>query len=293
LKNRHTGNDRENMEIREYGGTISIALHEPPTSDRGKGIEWVGYFDVDAPQERMYWNGRWTKEIPLPFQVRVAKVRGQWETRGFPKVTCDEVQRLLANPASTGTASRITAPTGNPTAKDDIRHVDFLNFAYRPTLCHSEYAKEGIGKVMQIRNGKFANGKIDYGVVDNKVIYGELTGDNGQEAVVHTNCWLRGANFGLSEIQIFTLQDGQPLLLANINDNDRQRDYRRYYPGGNLWFGLTGVGSAVKIIGGNLIIEQLADGPHCCPESIVALTYHWNGKQFVLSKPPQKKPFTN
>lgn len=84
-------------DIREYKGKITISLHEPPSKDSKKGVEWAGGYEVNAPNERMnFQNEGWTDELPMPLLFSVKKIRGEWQASGLLKVTCDEVQRLRA-----------------------------------------------------------------------------------------------------------------------------------------------------------------------------------------------------
>jgi len=169
-----------------------------------------------------------------------------------------------------------------------IRNVDFTNFTYDANLCNQEYGKDGIGSAVQVHNGEFKNNQVYYDVVSNKIIYGDLTGDGIEEAVVENCCGYHGANFSLSEIFIFTSKGGEAVLLANLNTNDVKRDYFRYYPNPNGFFwGIT----ETKIVGGTLIVQGNADGCHATPEYVVTFQYRWNGKQLVLDTQPQKKAY--
>jgi hypothetical protein len=80
--------------IERYKGKIRISLHEPPSKDPKKSIEWEGGYEVNAPDDRMnFKNEGWT-EPPVPLLFFVQKRRGQWQASGFLNVSCDEVKRL-------------------------------------------------------------------------------------------------------------------------------------------------------------------------------------------------------
>lgn len=81
-------------DIRKYKGKITIALHEPPSKDSKKGIEWSGFYEVNAPDERMNFSNEGWTEPPMPLLFSVQKIRGQWQASGLAKVTCGEVQNL-------------------------------------------------------------------------------------------------------------------------------------------------------------------------------------------------------
>lgn len=82
-------------DIRRYKGKITISLHEPPSKDPKKGIEWGGGYEINAPKESMnFQNEGWTDDLPQPLLFSVQKIRGQWRASGLEKVTCDVVQNL-------------------------------------------------------------------------------------------------------------------------------------------------------------------------------------------------------
>ncbi len=171
-------------------------------------------------------------------------------------------------------------------AVTDIRLVDFLNFTYQSSLCSREI--RGIGRTVKVRRGKFQNAESYFAVVDDKVIYADATGDGRADAVVHIDCGELAANFSLSEIFIYTLQNGRAARLAEINGKDIERDYNRYYPKGTLW-GIADNG--VKVRSGRLIIERFAEGSHAAPAYIATFNYRLSGKKFILNGKPQRKRF--
>ena len=179
-----------------------------------------------------------------------------------------------------------------------IRTVDFMNLSYPSKLCHKEYGRDGLGMNVKITNGEFQskhgnndNAYIYFGVVNNKILYGDLTGDGSEDAVVHIGCGLSTANYGLNEIYIYTYKNARESLLAHISDRDMDRDYKKYYKSSNdgLWFAI----NAIRINNGTLQIEKYSEGPHCCPEHITTLTYKLKGNALVLSKKPARKKVTS
>jgi hypothetical protein len=183
-------------------------------------------------------------------------------------------------------------------AKDNnassIRSINFLNFSYPSTLCHKEYGHDGIPNIVQVNGGQFESrrgndensGYAYFGVVNNKIIYGDLTGDGNEEAVVHTACGISIANFGLNEIFIYSYKSGKEFLISHITDRDMDRDYEKYYKSASdaLWSAIYDV----RIKNGTLQIKKNSEGPHCCPEHVTTLTYKWNGSSIVLSKKPER-----
>ncbi|QLQ26105.1 MAG: M23 family metallopeptidase [Dechloromonas sp.] len=176
LKSRHLGNDRKEItDIREYKGTLRIVCHERPESNPAKGIEWSCAFEVNAPRERMnYHNEGWVTETHMPLMFGVTKAHGRWQAdSSFQKVTCDEVQGSLANQVLQG-----------------IRNIDFRNFTYDlAPWCGKEFGKTRV----RIKDGGYGS-QTDwwFGIWEMpgyaSIIYGDLTGDGRDEAIVTTSC---------------------------------------------------------------------------------------------------------
>ena len=177
---------------------------------------------------------------------------------------------------------------GSATAAD-IRKVDFLNFTYHSSLCSREYGGKGIGKTVRVQAGEFKTKDVYFAVADDKIVYADVTGDGREDAIVPIDCGAITANFALSEIYIYTIQNGRATLLAGINDKDMERDYRRHYPDAESYWGINENGLRVKA--GNLEIDVLADGPHASPKYIVTLEYRVSGETLGLTGKPQRRSF--
>lgn len=179
-----------------------------------------------------------------------------------------------------------TAQTGKAPVTD-IRKVDFLNFTYHPSICSQEYGRQGIGRIVSVREGEFKNKNVYFAVTGDKIIYADLTGDGKEEAIVPVDCGAMAANFSRSEINVYTLQNGTATLIAATNDKSMERDYRANYRDADGYWGINENG--IKVNNGNLQIEVLVDGPHAAPKYIVTLEYHLTGKVLGLNgKPPRK-----
>ena len=196
---------------------------------------------------------------------------------------------ILAYATSGVAQSKSKQPSSTPGSATvtDIRKVDFLNFSYPSTLCSVEFGKQGIGKTVVVRKGEFKNKSVYFSVIEDKVIYGDVTGDGREEAIVPVDCGAITANFSRAEIYIYTLKDGHPALVAELSDKNLEQDYRRSYPEAESYWGLTGEG--FKIRNGSLEIEVLADGSHAAPQYIVTLEYHLSGERFSLLGKPQRR----
>lgn len=173
-----------------------------------------------------------------------------------------------------------------PTATD-IRKVDFLNLTYPSSLCSKEYGSEGIGKEVRVRDGEFKNKDVYFAVADNRIIYADMTSDGHEDAIVPVECGAITANFALSEVYLYTIQNGSAKLLAAISDKDMERDYRRHYPEAESYWGINENGLRVK--NGTLEIDILAEGPHASPQYVVTLEYRLSGKALSLIGKPQRR----
>jgi hypothetical protein len=168
----------------------------------------------------------------------------------------------------------------------DIRKVDFLNFTYHSSLCSQEYP--GIGKIVPVRKGEFKNKNVYFSVANDRIIYADVTGDGSEDAIVPIDCGANAANFSRAEIYIYTVQSGRATLVAETNDKDLERDYRRSYPDAESYWGIAEKGLNAK--SGNLEIEVLVDGPHASPKYVATLVYRLNGKTLSLNGKPQRRP---
>lgn len=176
-----------------------------------------------------------------------------------------------------------------PNPETDIKKVDFLNFTYSSPLCSQEFGARGIGKIVRVSKGEFKNKSVYYSVGENKVVYGDVNGDGQEDAIVPISCGATTANFSRSEVHVFTLKDGRPTPLAAMSDKSFERDYRRYYPDMESYWGMSGNDKDIKVNNGNLEIEVLTDGPHAAPKYTVTLQYHLTGASFQLTGKPERK----
>jgi hypothetical protein len=148
-----------------------------------------------------------------------------------------------------------------PAAAGDIRRVDFRNFTYQAS-CATE---DGTLVDIRVRDGEFRRedkyNALSFSVFS--VSYGDLTGDGHAEAAIATNCNTGGTG-QFSEGMVFSMQGGQPVLLARV-------------PGGDRAYG--GI-ALLAIDKRQLIVERYATddgGPLCCPKYIDTTRLRWDG----------------
>jgi hypothetical protein len=168
-----------------------------------------------------------------------------------------------------------------------IEEVDFANFTF--TLSAPEDDCAGLKrKTVPLRKGAFKeSGEFGVEVGLGKVVYTDVTGDKMNEAVVPLNCDPHG-NYIDTVSLVYTLRDGEPVLIGSFGVSNTGRDYKKYYPSG-FFFSI----GAASVINGKVIIHRAADGSHACPENDVRFEYAWKGNSFVLAGKPVKTPLKN
>lgn len=148
-----------------------------------------------------------------------------------------------------------------------IRRVDFRNFTY-PDACVGE---------AHVVDGQFSE-EIEgspfrwwFSVAG--VVYGDLTGDGEEEAVVLTLC--NGGGSGVySSGTVYTMREGKPVPIVDLPVGDRADG------------GIEGV----EIQNGLLVLTRNdGNGAMCCPEFTVTLTYRVVGNQLVEAAPPVRR----
>ncbi|HXG64210.1 MAG TPA: hypothetical protein VNO70_03825 [Blastocatellia bacterium] len=156
----------------------------------------------------------------------------------------------------------------------DIRKIDFHNYTYRPGCL------EGDAPVT-VKDGEFTRGKVDdpdsnyIYFAAGEVVYGDLTGDGQEEAVVETLCNTGGTGQFTDGI-IFTMKDGKPVEIGTLGVGDR------------AYGGI----AEIAIENGLLKVGRYGteSGGACCPEYIETATYRLSGNKLIeVGKPTRKK----
>lgn len=164
-----------------------------------------------------------------------------------------------SNPGATHIDAQPEAGSGKAVIDQSIRRVDFKNFTYQPECTIDN------GEKITVKNGEFSREKQEEDYVDRfyfsvfEVSYGDLNGDNSEEAVVLTVCNTGGTG-NFSEGLIYTMKNGKPELFAKV-------------PGGDRAYG--GLRTA-RVENGQLVVESNdvgENGGACCPEFIITTRY--------------------
>ena len=181
----------------------------------------------------------------------------------------NSTQTSNANP-DTNKSSATSSPTPGSTQQgasdaNAIRQVDFMNRTYR-----------GAEATVQVRNGRWQSaqeGDNSFVNVD-RVIYGDLTGDGREEAVVTLGESEGGSGY-FTRGEIYTLRDGQVVMVAEVEGGDR---------------GSGGIHN-IRIEGGQLIVERL-EGAANNPEQIETTTYRLNGSNLTQVGEVRRRPYS-
>lgn len=176
-------------------------------------------------------------------------------------------------------------PLGAQGAGDgnDIRRIDFKNFSYN--LGKSSCAEMLHKSEVKVRNGAFGESSdvsFRFEVDSDRTVFGDLTGDGIDEAVVVTYC---GGMHPIEQAFIYTMKKGRAVLLARLEEGNRAF-------GGMVRSHLCqGCGNGLEIQNGLLIVERMHGDAACCPKYIETKTFRWNGKKLVQAGPSRRKPF--
>lgn len=176
-------------------------------------------------------------------------------------------------------ASGKTAP-----ANSGIRKIDFLNFSFQSGVCAADL---GLSKTVKVRAGKFKSGDNFYNVSKNEIGYGDINGDSAEDAVVQVRCGSGAGTLRGFELHAFAFQNGQAKLLARLDSDKVEMDYRKTFSDGTIFFPGE---NAPKIENRRLIFEALTDGSFASPENVAVFGYKLSKTGFVLDGKPQRNP---
>lgn len=165
-----------------------------------------------------------------------------------------------------------------------IRSIDFLNHSYQTSVCSEDV---GLPKTVKVSDGKFSDRDSNFfEVVGNETAYGDVNGDGSEDAVVLIRCGSAAGTLRAFEVHAYTLQNGQMKLLARLDSTAVERDYRKSYPRGVVFYAGE---TAPKVVNRHVVIEALTDGSFAGPENTTTFDYQLRGGRFVLSRKPTRK----
>lgn len=150
-----------------------------------------------------------------------------------------------------------------------IRSVDFRNFTFSPACVEQ-------GSKVTVKDGVFQRADPDDSVYFEvrDVIYGDLTRDGVDEAVVETICNTGGTG-QFSDGTVYTMRGGKPVEIAALGIGDRADG------------GIHGI----RIEDGVLVVERYGqeNSGACCPEYIETERFRYDGKRFVAAGKPARR----
>jgi hypothetical protein len=186
-------------------------------------------------------------------------------------------------------------PTAQATPVRSIRDIDFRNFTYSrlPTR------KCSMGKI-RLHDGKYGStanfsprviprgGCWSVGVAP--VIYGDVTGDGQEEAMVVLYAEVGGTESS-EDVFIYSLKNGSPVLLWKFWTGDRAEGglIKLYAEDGKLVVELAGKN---KFVGANYFANDgSAVNGLCCPTVITRSKYQWVRRAFRRRGKLETLPF--
>jgi hypothetical protein len=145
----------------------------------------------------------------------------------------------------------------------------------------------------RVVNGKYDSENFSFSV--DKVAYGDVTGDGQEEAFVWVSTDIKLAanpeNEYEEEVLVFTIRNGEPTPLAEINPFDVYHDYEsRSHPTDECDRGEF-LHIRITAIAPKLISLLMTSGSRFCPRVVyhVTMKYQWNGEKFFLTGAPSKR----
>ncbi len=154
-----------------------------------------------------------------------------------------------------------------------IRSVDFANFTYQAKPIYSE-------KNFRLRDGRYKGRlrgvyDIPYPISLVGVVYGDVTGDGSEDAVVVLYESVKGSAIPYY-VYVYTLEGGKPRFLWSFATGDRGDGGLRKVYAENSEF-------VVELYGKNTGIGDIANKEEtgaCCPKSFTRIRYRWRGGRF-------------
>jgi uncharacterized protein len=177
----------------------------------------------------------------------------------------------------------VAVPSGKgPAGIDDIKAIDFRNYTY--DLGTSWCAKEFGSSTVEVRNGEFGDfSNTGFSIDADRIVYGDVTGDGHDEAVVITYC---GGMHPEEQAFVYGMKDGRAVVLTKLE------------PGSRAFGGIVqphicqGCSKGISIHDGVINVERTHGKAACCPEYIEKRSYRWNGASLMQVGKGSRRPFT-
>ncbi len=180
------------------------------------------------------------------------------------------------NPLSFTQPLQIVSPTETPTSVSNIRKVDFKNFTFPWT----DGLTSNNERTFIIEAGERKIKKDDIGVSLRSNEYGDITGDNDEDAILIFSVETGGSACP-SMVHIYKIEHKMPKMIWHFDTGDRAEGgfKQAYAENGNL---------VIETFGDNKFENDKWDfrmgkkfGGYCCPTTYTKIIFKWNKKKFV------------
>lgn len=154
-----------------------------------------------------------------------------------------------------------------------IRRVDFMNHEY-PGYCFGDDAVRTVDGIYSWQDDE-DDLTIELEVLG--VEYGDLDGDGVEEAVVLTNC-SGGGTGQFTRAWVYRWSGDRALVMGVVKGGDRADG---------------GLASA-RVQDGVVVVERYRGDESsgaCCPVFVDTERWGWNGREFVVVAPPERRPY--
>ena len=185
------------------------------------------------------------------------------------QVTSQQIN--AATPPSTPSAE----PSPSPSPLSGIYKIDFENFAYPAAPVYSKNEKP-----FTLKDGEYSGRLQDGGVEPEPVylvdtIYGDVTGDGVEDAIVVLTVSIRGTAIPYY-VYIYEIERAKPKLLWSFETGDRADGGLRRIVAENGKLLVELYGKDIYV-GGNY---YSGSGGACCPSNYTRSRYEWKQNQF-------------
>jgi len=189
------------------------------------------------------------------------------------RLTPKPIPNIDESPAQESEITSISYPKAR-----SIRSIDFYNFTY-PGSTYGEYKDYYPQQTFTLLNGKW--GTWRYGLTLLNVLYGDVTGDHLEEAILNFRQETDGSA-GQSSVYIYTLENKKLKLLWAFQSGDRAWGGLRRVQAekGRLVIELYGKETQIKGSSSNIGTET---GGLCCPKFFTRTQYEWTDGRFEQS----------
>lgn len=177
------------------------------------------------------------------------------------------------------TAAILIVSCGSASAqrgRSSVRSIDFANFTY-PGVRETSFSEQ----IFKLRKGKYGN--PNYGMTLVKTLYGDVTGDGNEEALLIFKEESDG-NAAYNYVYIYGVESRRPKLLWAFMTGDRaDGGLRRVYAQqGRLTLELFGKETTIEDVSPS---ENRESTGLCCPRSVTRTRYRWRKGWFKREGP--------